>query len=98
MKVRGLFQTLFFGPGEASCPNRILIRSCSEPTACLVVVETGNFLSVSAVELRFRGHPACCLVTILTDVCPLIIFIIIIIIIIIIICNIRSKTILKETR
>jgi len=73
MKVCGHFQALLLGPGEASCPNRIVIRNCTEPTDCLVDVETRNFLSLSAVELRFRGHPACCLVTILTELSPLII-------------------------
>jgi hypothetical protein len=73
MKVCGHLQALLFGPGEASCPNRILTRSCTEPTPSLVEVETGKFLSLSAVELRFRGHPACCLVTILTELSLLII-------------------------
>jgi len=93
MKVCGHLQALLLGPGEASCPNRIVKRNCPELTACLVDVET---LSLSAVEHRFRGHPACCLVTILTELSLLIICYLLLFIIII--CNIRSETILKETR
>ena len=74
MKECGHLPSLLLGPGEASCPNRILIRSCTEPTACLVDVETGNFSSLSAVELLFCGHPTCCLVTILTELSQLIIY------------------------
>jgi hypothetical protein len=89
MKVCGHLQALLLDPGEASCPNRILIRICTEPTVCLVDVETGNFLSLSAVELRFRGHTACCLVMILTDLSPLMMMMMMMMMIIIM-CNIRS--------